>query len=373
MMGLNESTAKYIRSMSEMTENIRGIYFNSSYMEAVQNAQRMASAIRGVYDNPGYMKVVESARRMVETLNSSIPNLYYNPSLIKSTNRILEALSNSKIYSDNAMKSMLSSISKAIEPQMILLNQNNILEITRRHFESVEFSSQNLSFMMKNLQEAISNSEELYDNSVDWEIDDSEISESIEFAVTGNLSQDEIEERNKKSGGGFVLCLKNILIWLMVTILSGYIQYAFQPIYETADRILLKKEANKDSINIGYVEPGSKITIHSNKDGYTEISCEYEDGVVQGYAEKREIDNNTKVVYKSLSDDEVVFVANCMMLMSEYWDVDLNETNERLNVKYNIVRDYIVPNYNKFSEMDFDELADNISQEYNSRVSKQRK
>ena len=110
-----------------------------------------------------------------------------------------------------------------------------------------------------------------------------------------------------------------------------------------------------------------------NQDGYTEISCEYEDGVVQGYAEKREIDNNTKVVYKSLSDDEVVFVANCMMLMSEYWDVDLNETNERLNVKYNIVRDYIVPNYNKFSEMDFDELADNISQEYNSRVSKQRK
>ena len=102
---------------------------------------------------------------------------------------------------------------------------------------------------------------------------------------------------------------------------------------------------------IGSPDKGTKITVWTKKDGYVEISYENENGSVQGYISEDDFKNKSELVQDAIDGGQVVFVSKCILSMSEYWDVDFDEANKRLNEEYDIIKQYIIPEYDRLVKL----------------------
>lgn len=131
--------------------------------------------------------------------------------------------------------------------------------------------------------------------------------------------------------------------------------------------MIVKEDIDDLSKEIGTPVKGTKITVWAKKDGYVEISYEDKNGSVQGYISEDDLNNKAKLVQDALDEEQVIFISKCMLSMSEYWDVDFDEVYKRLNEDFDIIKEYIIPDYGRLVELTDEKLVLDIDGEFNKR------
>lgn len=137
-----------------------------------------------------------------------------------------------------------------------------------------------------------------------------------------------------------------------------------EPAYKLIDKVVVKEDIDDLSKEIGLPAKGTKFTVWARKDGYVEISYEDKNGSVQGYISEDDFNNKAELVQDALDEEKVIFISRCMLSMSEYWDVDSDETYKRLNEDFDIIKEYIIPEYDRLAELTDEELVLDIDREY---------
>lgn len=226
-----------------------------------------------------------------------------------------------------------------------------------------------IAALSSNLQRAAEIVQTVEFNSLD-EIDDEiydEYDSDIEQISVRELTNEEIVEKIEKSEGKFAKLLCRIIVFFVTTFFAGYLQYASGPIYKLINKVIVKEDIDDLSKEIGTPVKGTKITVWAKKDGYVEISYEDKNGSVQGYISEDDLNNKAKLVQDALDEEQVIFISKCMLSMSEYWDVDFDEVYKRLNEDFDIIKEYIIPDYGRLVELTDEKLVLDIDGEFNKR------
>lgn len=357
----NDMMKRYTENMSKMTQAIQGVYTSDSYIRAVQSAQRLSKELQEIYANSNYIKSIRSMQRVVDSIRISVPNVYYNPNTLKSMTKLAESLSKSS-FASFGNKDLYDLIQRNYAFQMKTFKNDDFIklgEIISRSAPDIDTMTFNLQHACKTLQVAeYSDLEEIAEDLYD------EYSSDIEKVLNGELSEEEIVEKNKKSEGKFAKFIHWLIIFIFTTFISGYIEHLSEPVYELIDKVIVKEDIDDLSKEIGVPGEGTKFTIWAKKDGYVEISYENANGCVLGFISEDDLNNKSQLVQDAIDEEQVIFVSRCMLLMSEYWNIDYDETYKRLNGDFSVIKEYIIPEYDSLAILTDEELVTNIDREY---------
>lgn len=140
-----------------------------------------------------------------------------------------------------------------------------------------------------------------------------------------------------------------------------------ESVYKLINKVIVKEDISDLSKEIGVPAKGTKFTVWAKKDGYVEISYEDENGSIQGYISEEDFNNKSELVQAALDEKQVIFISKCILSMSEYWNVDADEAYKRLNEDFDIIREYIMLEYDRLVELTDEELVLDIDREYKKR------
>lgn len=364
--GMSDGMANYLKTMSKLTEAVQGIYSNPAYMSAAESAQRMSEALGGICYNKAFMKSIEISQNISKAVGQAFPKSYFLPQNFEAITRLTESLTQSPLINLVQNDKLYSALQKSIEPQMLAMKNADFVKLADR----ISLGTNNISSMIENIQNAMNVMASMGEQYIPDEdnLEENDYSSDIDDIVAGELTDDEIENRNRESGGRLLICLRKIIFWFILTFVGGYIQYLSEPIYETLDNLIIKEEADSQSNEVGSVNVGKLVSILGDKDGYAELSYEDENCTMQGYISFTDLESKTQLIRDAFDDEQILFASNCMLQMASYWNIDLDETNERLNKKFDIVTGFIIPRYEQLCELSDEELSEMIDKEYRRRV-----
>ncbi len=360
----NDLMSRYAENISRMTQAVQGIYTSESYLRMLQSTRRLIEGLQGIYSNSNYIKSIQSSQKIADAFRLLVPKVYYNQNTLNGMTKLAESLSKSS-FSNIGNKDLYEALQKNFASQMKVSN----LEDFSKLGEKIRQSMPDIDALYSNLQraaKAIPTAEYNNSDEIDEEIYD-EYSSDIEQILAGELTDEEIVERNEKSEGKLAKLLYRIIAFIVTTFFAGYIQYVSGPVYEMMSKVIVKEDIDDLSKEIGSLTKGTKFTVWAKKDGYIEISYEDENGSVQGYISEDDLNNKSKLVQDALDEEQIIFISNCMLSMSEYWDVDSDETYRRLNDDFDIIKEYIIPEYYRLVELTDEELVLDIDREYKKR------
>lgn len=360
----NDSMSRYAENMSKMTQAVQGIYTGESYMRMIQSARRLSEGLRRIYFNPNYIKSIQSTQKIAEAFRISVPKAYYNQNTLNSMTKLAESFSKSS-FANIGNKEWYEALQKNYASQLKAFKQEDF----RKLGEKIRHSMPDIDVLSSNLQRAAravqtpeyKNSDEIGDEIYD------EHSSDIEQILAGELTDEEIVERNEKSEGKLAKLLYRLIAFIVTTFLTGYLQYASGPVYKLINKVIVKEDIDDLSKEIGNPTKGTKFTVLAKKDGYIEISYEDENGSIQGYISEDDFNNKSELVQDALDEEQVIFISKCMLFMSEYWNVDSDEAYKRLNEDFDIIKEYIIPEYDGLVELTDEELVLDIDGEYKKR------
>lgn len=356
-----DSLNGYTKNMSTMTQVVQGIYPGESYKGLIQSARKFSEEIQGICSNPDYIKSIQSTRKMAEAFRLSVPKVNYNQSALNSLTKLAESFSKN-YFANIENRKLYESLRKNFAIELKLFEEEDfrkIGEIIRQSTLDISELSSNLQRAMK----AVQISEYKDSDEIDGEISD-EYSPDIEQILAGKLTDEEIVEKNEKSGGKFAKCIYWLIKFIFITVITGYIVHLCEPAYKLIDKVVVKEDIDDLSKEIGLPAKGTKFTVWARKDGYVEISYEDKNGSVQGYISEDDFNNKAELVQDALDEEKVIFISKCMLSMSEYWNVDSDETYKRLNEDFDIIKEYIIPEYDRLAELADEELVLDIDREY---------
>lgn len=328
--------------MSDFTENCE------SYMRMIQSARRLSEGLQGIYSNPNYIKSTQSAQKMAEALRLSVPKVYYNQNTLDNMTKLAESLSKSSFAN---------------------IGNKGLYETLQDFGEKIRQSMPDMDTISSNLQRAakvVQTPEYKNSDEIDDEIYDENFSD-IEQILAGELTDEEILERNEKSEGKFAKLIYWLITLFFTTFITGYIEHLSEPVYEMIDKVIVKEDIDDLSKEIGLPAKGTKFTVGTKKDGYVEISYEDEIGSIQGYILEDDFNNKSELVQDALDEEQIFFISKCMLSMCEYWKVDSDEEYKRLNEDFDIIKEYIIPEYDRLAELTDEELVLDIEREYKKR------
>ncbi len=366
----NDSMSRYAENISKMTQAVQGIYTSESYMSMVQSARRLSEGLQRIYSNPSYIKSIQSAQKIAEAFRLSVPKVYYNQNMLNSMTKLAESLSKSS-FASIGNKELYEALQKNFASQLKVFKQEDF----RKLGEKIGHSIPDIDALSSNLQRAakVVQTPEYKNSDESDEIDDEiydEYSSDIEQILAGELTDEEIVERNEKSEGKLAKLLYRIIAFIVTTFLAGYLQYASEPVYKLINKVIVKEDIDDLSKEIGIPTKGTKFIVWAKKDGYVEISYEDENGSIQGYISEDDFNNKSELVQDALDEEKVIFISKCMLSMSEYWNVDSDEAYKRLNEDFDIIKEYIIPEYDRLVELTDEELVLDIDREYKRRQNK---
>ncbi len=340
------------------------IYTSDSYLRIVQSARTLSKGLQGIYSSPNYIKSIQSAQKMAEAFKLSVPKVYYNQNTLKAITKLAESLSKSS-FASIGNKDLYEALQRNPAFQMKVIKQEDFIKPGEKNRQSMP----DIAALSSNLQRAAEIVQTVEFNSLD-EIDDEiydEYDSDIEQISVRELTNEEIVEKIEKSEGKFAKLLCRIIVFFVTTFFAGYLQYASGPIYKLINKVIVKEDIDDLSKEIGTPVKGTKITVWAKKDGYVEISYEDKNGSVQGYISEDDLNNKAKLVQDALDEEQVIFISKCMLSMSEYWDVDFDEVYKRLNEDFDIIKEYIIPDYGRLVELTDEKLVLDIDGEFNKR------
>lgn len=352
--------------MSDIMENNNDsrIYTSDSYLRMVQSARTLSKGLQGIYSSPNYIKSIQSAQKMAEAFKRSVPKVYYNQNTLKAITKLAESLSKSS-FASIGNKDLYEALQRNPAFQMKVFKQEDFKKLGKK----IRQSMPDIDALSSNLQRAAEIVQTVEFNSLD-EIDDEiydEYDSDIEQISVRELTNEEIVEKIEKSEGKFAKLLCRIIVFFITTFFAGYLQFASGPIYKLINKVIVKEGIDDLSKEIGTPVKGTKITVWAKKDGYVEISYEDKNGSVQGYISEDDLNNKAKLVQDALDKEQVIFISKCMLSMSEYWDVDFDEVYKRLNEDFDIIKEYIIPEYGRLVELTDEEFVLDIDGEFNKR------
>ena len=367
MDNYNDSMSRYAEDMAKMAQAVQGIYTSDSYLRMVQSARRLSEGLRGVYSNPDYIKTIQSAQKMAEAFKPTVPKAYYNTKAFEAIKKMAESISKNSLVSVGN-KELYEALQSNLESQMKVFKRDDFIKLG----EKIRQSMSDIDALSVNIQRAV-NAVQIPDNKNSDEIDGEIYDEyvyDIEQIIAGELTDEEIAERNEKSGGKLIKILYRIFAFVITTFFAGYLQYTCGPTYKLINKVIVKEDVDDLSKEIGTPVKGTKITVWARKDGYVEISYEDENGSVHGYISEDDLENKSELVQDAVDEGQVVFISKCILSMSDYWDVDLDEANKRLNEEFDIIKGYIIPQYDRLVELHDEELVLDIDREYKKQQTK---
>lgn len=362
-----DSLNGYTKNMSTLTHIFQGMYPGESYMSLIQSARKFSEEMQGIYSSSDYVKSIQSVRKMAEVFRLSLPKVNYNQSTLNSLAKLAEIFSKS-CYANVENKKMYDSLLKNFATELKFFEEEDY----RRMGEILKQNTLGLNELSSNLQRAASAVQKSkYKNldEIEGEIYD-DYSSDIELMLVGELTADEIMEKNEKSKGIFAKLIYWFIKFILITFGTGYIGHLFEPVYELIDNVVVIEDIADLSKEIGLPAKGTKITVGTKEDGYVEISYEDKNGSVQGYISEDDFNNKAELVQDALDVEKVIFISNCTLSMSEYWKVDTDETNKRLNEDFDIIREYIIPEYDRLVELATEDLVLDIDIEYKRQQNK---
>lgn len=360
----NDVMSRHIENIAKMTQAIQGIYTNESYMGMVQSVRKLSEELQRVYPNPDHTKLIQSAQKITEVLSLAVPKVYYNQYTLNSMTKLTESLTKNS-FVDIGNKELFETFQKNFAYQLKAFKQDDLKKIG----EKIRYSMPDIDAVSANLQraaKAVQISEYKNSEEIDDEIYD-EYSSDIEQILAGEVTDEEIVEKNEKSEGKLAKLLYRIIVFLVTTFFAGYLQYTCEPVYKLINKVAVKEDVSDLSKEIGNPAKGTKFTVWAKKDGYVEISYEDENGSIQGYISEEDFNNKSELVQDALDEEQMVFISKCMLCMSKYWNVDSDETYKRLNKDFDIIKEYIILEYDRLVELTDEELVLDIDGEYKKR------
>ncbi len=345
--------------MSDFMKN-----YNDVMSRHVENITKMAQAVQGIYANESYMSMVQSAQKITEVLSLVEPKVYYNQNALNGMIKLAESLSKSSFVNIES-KELYEVLQKKFASQLKILKQENLKKVEEKIRHSMP-DIDAVSFNLQRAAKAVQISEYKNSDEIDDEIYD-EYSSDIEHILDGELTDEEIVEKNAKSEGKLAKLLYRIIVFVVTTFFTGYLQYACEPVYKLINKVIVKEDVSDLSKEVGNPAKGTKFTVWAKKDGYVEISYEDENGSIQGYISEDDFNNKSELVQDALDEEQMVFISKCMLCMSKYWNVDSDETYKRLNKDFDIIKEYIMLEYDRLVELTDEELVLDIDREYKKR------
>ena len=336
-----DSLNGYTKNMSTLTHIFQGMYPGESYMSLIQSARKFSEEMQGIYSSSDYVKSIQSVRKMAEVFRLSLPKVNYNQSTLNSLAKLAEIFSKS-CYANVENKKMYDSLLKNFATELKFFEEEDY----RRMGEILKQNTLGLNELSSNLQRAASAVQKSkYKNldEIEGEIYD-DYSSDIEQMLVGELTADEIMEKNEKSKGIFAKLIYWFIKFILITFGTGYIGHLFEPVYELIDNVVVIEDIADLSKEIGLPAKGTKITVGTKEDA--------------------------ELVQDALDVEKVIFISNCTLSMSEYWKVDTDETNKRLNEDFDIIREYIIPEYDRLVELATEDLVLDIDIEYKRQQNK---
>lgn len=152
---------------------------------------------------------------------------------------LAESLSKSS-FAKIRNKELYEALQKNFVSQLKVFKQEDFRKIG----EKIRHSMPDIDALSSNLQraaKAVQTSEYKNTDEIDDEIYD-EYSSDIEQILAGELTDEEIVERNEKSEGKLAKLLYRIIAFIVTTFLAGYLQCASGPVYKLINKVIVKED-----------------------------------------------------------------------------------------------------------------------------------
>ena len=360
----NDVMRRHVENITKMAQAVQGIYANKPYMSMVQSVRKLSEGLQRVYPYSDHTKLIQSAQKITEVLSLVEPKVYYNQNTLNSMIKLAESLSKSSFVNIGS-KELYEVLQKNFASQLKILKQKDLKKVGEKIRHSMP-DIDAVSFNLQRAAKAVQISEYKNSDEIDDEIYD-EYSSDIEHILDGELTDEEIVEKNEKSEGKLAKLLYRIIVSIVTTFFAGYLQYTCEPVYKLINKVIVKEDISDLSKEVGNPAKGTKFTVWAKKDGYVEISYEDENGSIQGYISEDDFNNKSELVQDALDEEQMVFISKCMLCMSKYWNVDSDETYKRLNKDFDIIKEYIMLEYDRLVELTDEELVLDIDREYKKR------
>lgn len=190
-----------------------------------------------------------------------------------------------------------------------------------------------------------------------------ELLEIVSDIGSGKISDEEI----KKKDISWKVRIVHVIGEIIFAIFISYLSYIMEPVFQILNPVRLWADKDNTSDIIAEIPQGCEVTIWSNDFSQDYIEVSYLDGDVyrQGYVEKDDIKENAIQISEEHQIEEILFSNSCVELMAKFWGIEQEAAYNRICVETNLLKDYLIPNYQVLSTIAEDDLVKEIDEHYN--------
>lgn len=359
---------KVIRRQQELMDrlNCSGAFSALKVLEenpASQALRQYQESIDALHENEALCILREETERTQNLLGplNSCASLYGNLNSVLDSYRGISELTcvSSQVAELIEPLSVSKKALQNIAPAMDSLSK--ISSLTAHVFEEPSL----LTYLHEVIESQIDTSLWDYYDSIDdaeKNFDDETVEKAIEIIQSPDVAE-QIGDFLRKYGEKGKQIIAEIVVWITLAFLSGFVGYCCEPIYKILTPSFLRQEESIETTELTEIPVNTEIHVWNEVvNNFIEITYQINGEEYQGYITREELENNAELVSDKVTFEQICFINDYVEALAEKWGADPDIIYEFLNEGTNIINTYILKHYDVLKFLDEGELVSNLEE-----------
>lgn len=152
-----------------------------------------------------------------------------------------------------------------------------------------------------------------------------------------------------------------IFRFIIITFISGYMNYISEPVYKMITPVFLRDEESIETEPIAEIPSDTEIHVWGDViNQFIEITYTVNNVEYQGYITKEDLENNSQKISNEIEMEHLIFIQNTVETLAEHWNKESEIVYRFLKKDTNLLNDYILEHYDVLSCLEENSLIDAI-------------